>query len=113
MSDENTSPQPPAERPVREVVRERAERKRDRFYAIVALMLAFVAILAVAAVALVSATQRGKDIDKLAIGLDASRQQVEYCAQPKVPKSDPRCQTPVAPPAKEIVGPQGIQGVQG
>lgn len=113
MTDDRPPLETPADRPVQAVVKERAERKRDRFYAIAALIVAFTAILAVAAVATVSATQRGRDIDKLSTGLDASRQQVEYCAQPKIPKNDPNCQTPVAPPAKEIVGPQGIQGIQG
>jgi len=44
---------------------------------------------------------------------DAQRQQFITCQD--LPKTDARCQEPVAPPAKEILkqGPQGIPGIQG
>lgn len=101
------------EKPVEQIIQDRKDRRRDRRIVAVALSLALVSVLSVASVSLVFAIQRGESVNKLAPALDASRQQVEYCAQPNVPKSDPKCLAPVVPPAKEIVGPTGSAGAPG
>lgn len=95
-------------------------RRNDRKMAAAALMAA-VAILVVGGIIGsiflfkqshdISAQSRA--INQLGSSVDTLRGQQEYCSQPKVPKSDPRCQTPAAPPAKEIIGAQGVPGDQG
>jgi hypothetical protein len=75
-------------------------------------IVTIVALTAAAVFATLFWANSQNNADRLAQTNDAQRQQFITCQD--LPKTDVRCQTPVAPPAKEVVtGPQGIQGVQG
>lgn len=70
-------------------------------------------VVAIMAAGITSTLYLTESRNKLAVSSDAQRQQFITCQD--LPKTDARCQQPVAPPAKEILkeGPQGIPGVQG
>jgi Collagen triple helix repeat (20 copies) len=91
--------------------RRAAKRKRDtRLFIFGA--VAFIAVLTAAVLATLLWANSQNNVNRLAQSNDAQRSQFEYCMT--APKTDPRCQQAVAPPADKVVqGPQGIQGVQG
>lgn len=70
-------------------------------------------VVAIFAAGVTSTLYLTESRDRLAVTSDAQRQQFITCQD--LPKTDARCQQPVAPPAKEILkeGPQGIPGIQG
>jgi hypothetical protein len=86
-------------------------RKADRTKLILG-AVAFVSVLAAAILATLFWANSQNNANRLAASNDAGIVQFEYCK--KAPKTDPRCQQPVAQPAEKVVsGPQGVQGIQG
>lgn len=84
---------------------------RRRAWILIGITVASLMAVSVMATLLLVGSER--KVDTLAGTNDAQRQQFVDCKT--LPKTDPRCQTPVAPESKTILqqGPQGIQGVSG
>lgn len=105
MSDDN-------EQPVQDDVARHLDRARyvRRSWIFGGVLL--VALLLIAVLATLLWTNSQGNVNRLAQSNDAQRNQFEYCKT--APKTDPKCQAPVAQPAEKVVqGPQGIQGVPG
>jgi hypothetical protein len=95
--------------PVQEAMEARHAKNKWRTRAWIFGIIAMVAILAAG---LLTILYLNDSRNQVAATSDAQRQQFITCQD--LPKTDPRCQQPVAPPAQEVIkGAQGIPGVQG
>jgi len=109
MSDEDPQTQDLGDR----TLQRKKDRINERKTAAVALIAALIMVLIGAVVGLIFLLRQNQAISQLGASVDVLRSQQEYCSQPKVTKTDPQCQEPAAPPAKEIIGKQGVPGGQG
>jgi len=89
------------------------DRRKERKNAAAALIAGLLIFAVGGTVCFIFFLRQNQAIDQLATSVDTLRGQQEYCSRPTVKKSDPKCQEPAAPPAKEIIGQQGIPGNQG
>jgi hypothetical protein len=91
----------PPDEEIQEAIARHKQEKAQTPWIPVLMVVTVVSLLAAAVFATLFWVQADEKVDTLAQTNDAQRQQFITCQQ--LPKTDPRCKTPVAPPATKIV----------